>query len=98
MLIFLLLAQFETHDAKTGELLRYNADDDTVTLAELVRQERFGAGSADQKSMDAELASRIMNDKRFDANLDYMEENAERLARKKMKTDAMKRQFAVQGE
>ncbi len=31
-------------------------------------------------------------------DLDYMDDNAERLARKKMKTDAMKRAFAVNGE
>jgi hypothetical protein len=34
-----------------------------------VRQERFGAGSADQKSMDAELAGRIMNDARYDVRI-----------------------------
>jgi hypothetical protein len=28
---------------------------------------------------------------------DYMDENAERLARRKMKSDAMKRQFAING-
>ena len=30
-------------------------------------------------------------------NLDYMDDNAERLGRQKMRTDAMKRQFAIQG-
>lgn len=30
-------------------------------------------------------------------DLDYMDENAERLARRKMKSDAMKRQFAING-
>jgi hypothetical protein len=90
--------KFETRDAKTGELTRYNADDDNYTLADLVRQERFGAGSADQKNADAEMAVRITSDQAFKDNVDYMDENVERLARKKMKTDAMKRQFAVQGE
>lgn len=90
--------KFETRDAKTGELTRYNADDDDYTLADLVRQERFAAGSADQKNADAEMAVRITNDQAFKDNVDYMDENVERLARKKMKTDAMKRQFAVQGE
>lgn len=89
--------KFETRDAKTGELLRYNADDDDQSLQELVRQERFGAGSADQKNVDAEMASRIVNDQAFKDNVDYMDDNVERLARKKMKTDAMKRQFAIQG-
>jgi len=90
--------KFETRDAKTGDLLRYNADDDDHTLADLVRQERFGAGSADQKNVDAEMATRITNDAAFKDSIDYIDDNVERLARKKMKSDAMKRQFAVQGE
>ena len=90
--------KFETRDAKTGDLVRYNADDDEHTLADLVRQERFGAGSADQKSADAEMATRIIGDQSFKNSINYMDDNVERLARKKMKTDAMKRQFAVQGE
>lgn len=88
--------KFETRDEKTGDLLRYNADDDEHTLADLVRQERFTAGSADQKNADAEMANRITADQSFKDNVDYMDDNVERLARKKMKTDAMKRQFAVQ--
>lgn len=30
--------------------------------------------------------------------MDYMDDNADKLARKKMKTDAMKRAFAINGE
>ncbi|KAN0061688.1 Pre-mRNA-splicing factor cwf19 [Thecaphora frezii] len=88
--------KFETRDPKTGELLRYNQDDDTVTLADLVRQERFKGGSKDQKDLDAELASHIMHDARYEHDEDYIDENSERLARKKLKSDAMKRQFAIQ--
>jgi hypothetical protein len=47
-------------------LLRYNADDDEQSLGELVRQERFGAGSRDQKNIDAEMASAIARDGKFD--------------------------------
>ncbi|KAH8925726.1 hypothetical protein BT69DRAFT_1216194 [Atractiella rhizophila] len=83
-------------DMKTGEVLRYNKDDDSMTLEELVRQERFGGGAATQKNLDSELASRITKDGKFEDDLDYMDDNADRLARKKMKTDAMKRRFAVQ--
>ncbi|CDZ96586.1 Uncharacterized conserved protein [Phaffia rhodozyma] len=85
----------ETRDPKTGEMLRLNADDDTTTLGDLVRQERFGGGSADQKNLDAELARSIATDGKFDSNLDYMDENADKLARKKMKTDASKRLYAI---
>lgn len=57
--------QFETRDPKTGELLRYNADDDEITLGEMIRQERFGAGMADQKNLDAQFAKAIMGDGKF---------------------------------
>ncbi|KAG9010213.1 hypothetical protein FRB94_010912 [Tulasnella sp. JGI-2019a] len=85
----------ETRDPKTGEILRYNADDDSTTLGDLLRQERFGAGMADQKDMDMELAGAIMKDGKFENDLEYMDDNAEKLGRKKMRTDAMKRQFAI---
>ncbi|KAG6897766.1 hypothetical protein C0992_011435 [Termitomyces sp. T32_za158] len=87
--------QFETHDQKTGEVIRINADDDTTTLGELLRQERFGAGMADQKNLDAQFARAIMGDGKFEDDLEYLDDNAEKLSRQKMRTDAMKRQFAI---
>ncbi|KAI0279233.1 CwfJ C-terminus 1-domain-containing protein-like protein [Russula aff. rugulosa BPL654] len=86
----------ETRDPKTGEIVRYNADDDTTTLGELLRQEKFGAGMADQKNLDMQFAQSIMTDGGFVNDLDYMDDNAERLGRQKMRSDAMKRQFAIQ--
>ncbi|KAH9080441.1 CwfJ C-terminus 1-domain-containing protein-like protein [Lactarius deliciosus] len=86
----------ETRDPKTGEIVRYNADDDTTTLGELLRQEKFGAGIADQKNLDMQFAQSIMTDGGFVNNLDYMDDNAEKLGRQKMRSDAMKRQFAIQ--
>lgn len=77
-------------------MLRINADDDTVTLEELLREERFGGGAADQKNMDAEIAARIAGDGAFRDNLDYLDESAERLARKQVKTEAQKKMFAIQ--
>lgn len=56
----------ETRDPKTGEVLRLNADDDSTTLGEMLRQERFGGGMADQKDLDAELAGAIMGDGKFE--------------------------------
>ncbi|KIM24663.1 hypothetical protein M408DRAFT_26787 [Serendipita vermifera MAFF 305830] len=85
----------ETRDPKTGELVRYNEDDDTTTLGDMLRQERFGAGMADQKEADSELARAIMSDGKFQDDLEYMDDNAEKLGRKKMRSDAMKRQFAI---
>ncbi|WVQ86961.1 hypothetical protein IAS59_000680 [Cryptococcus gattii] len=86
--------KFETRD-RQGNLLRYNADDDTQSLGELVRQERFGAGSSDQKNLDAEMARAIATDGKFEDDLEYMDDNADKLARKKMKSDALKRAFAI---
>ncbi|KAG0145793.1 hypothetical protein CROQUDRAFT_93383 [Cronartium quercuum f. sp. fusiforme G11] len=88
-------SKIETRDPKTGELLRYNADDDSLSLKDLVRQERFQGGSADQKNMDAEMARSIMTDAKYENDLDYIDDNADRLAKKKMKTDASKRLFAI---
>lgn len=88
--------KFETRD-RQGNLLRYNADDDTQSLGELVRQERFGAGSSDQKNLDAEMARAIATDGKFEDDLEYMDDNADKLARKKMKSDALKRAFAING-
>jgi hypothetical protein len=59
----------ETRDPKTGEIVRYNADDDTTTLGEMLRQEKFGAGSADQKDFDGELAKAIMGDGKFEVGV-----------------------------
>ncbi|KAF8133995.1 CwfJ C-terminus 1-domain-containing protein-like protein [Boletus edulis] len=90
--------KFETRDPKTGDIVRYNADDDEITLGEMLRQERFGAGVADQKDLDAQYAKALMGDGKFENDLDYIDDNAERFARQKMRTDAMKRQFAINGK
>ncbi|KAL1950615.1 hypothetical protein VTO73DRAFT_5739 [Trametes versicolor] len=85
----------EQRDPKTGEMVRVDADDDDITLGEMLRQEKFGAGMADQKNLDAEFARAVMTDSGFQNNLDYIDDNADKLARKKIRADAMKRQFAV---
>ncbi|EIM85864.1 uncharacterized protein STEHIDRAFT_147469 [Stereum hirsutum FP-91666 SS1] len=87
--------KFETRDPKTGDIVRYNADDDTTTLGDMLRQERFGAGMSDQKDLDMQFAQSIVTDGGFKNDLDYMDDNADRLGRQKMRSDAMKRQFAI---
>jgi hypothetical protein len=62
---YLCLLKFETRDPKTGNLVRYNADDDTTTLGEMLRHEKFGGGMADQKNLDAQFAKAIMGDGKF---------------------------------
>ncbi|GAA5837692.1 hypothetical protein JCM11251_002297 [Rhodosporidiobolus azoricus] len=86
---------FQSHDPKTGEVIRLAADDDSLSLSDLVRQERFSGGANDQRSLDAEVANRIATDARYKTDLDYVDENAERLARRKMKSETVKRQFAI---
>lgn len=62
---------FETRDSK-GEVLRINPDDDTTTLGEMLRQERFGAGIADQKNLDAQFAKAIMGDGKFQVGFNLL--------------------------
>jgi hypothetical protein len=57
--------QVETRDPKTGDLIRINADDDEITLGEMLRQERFKSGPADQKNLDEEFARAITTDATF---------------------------------
>lgn len=49
--------------------MRYNEDDDTTTLGDMLRQEKFGAGMADQKDVDNQLARAIMSDGKFEVIL-----------------------------
>ena len=66
LILFVIgFVQVETHDPKTGEFVRYNADDDNTTLGDMLRQEKFGAGMADQKDFDAEFAKAIMGDAKY---------------------------------
>lgn len=92
----LSLSQFQSH-TPTGSLLASHASDVNVSLSELVRQERFSGGASDQKDMDAAMASRIAQDGRFKNDEDYLEENAEKLARGRERTGGQKKLFAVQG-
>lgn len=46
-------------------MIRVDADDDDITLGEMLRQEKFGAGMADQKNLDAEFARAVMTDSGF---------------------------------
>ena len=72
--MFVASKHYETHDRKTGEVLRINADDDTVTLGEMLRQERMGAGMADQKDLDAQYARAIMGDGKFQVRSAFTQE------------------------
>lgn len=89
--------QFESRDAQ-GNLVRYNADDDQQSLADLVRAEKFGGGSAEDKDLNKQLAGRIARDATFQNDLEYMDDMAEKLGRKKARDEDRKRMWAIQGE
>jgi hypothetical protein len=43
-----------------------------MTLGEMLRQEKFGAGVADQKDLDAQFAGAIMGDAKFEVSAGYI--------------------------
>lgn len=65
MLTHVHVQYVETRDRKTGDVIRINADDDTMTLGDMLRHERSGAGMEDQRNLDAELARAITTDGKF---------------------------------
>ncbi|TKY85808.1 hypothetical protein EX895_005349 [Sporisorium graminicola] len=87
--------EFEARDPHTGAIIRYSADDDSLSLNDLVRQEKFSAGSRWSKNPDAEIAANIVTDASYSASLDEQDSEAHRYAKKKMRSDALKRQFAI---
>ncbi|KAI8328978.1 CwfJ C-terminus 1-domain-containing protein-like protein [Chlamydoabsidia padenii] len=86
--------QYEgTHDKVTGERLRYSAADDSMSLMDMVRQER--AGSRKVNNMDMEFANRIAGDASFENNLDYMDDKADVMAAKKGMSEEQKMKYAI---
>ncbi|CAO3586095.1 unnamed protein product [Absidia cylindrospora] len=86
--------QYEgTHDKETGERLRYSAADDSMSLMDMVRQER--AGSRKVNNMDMEFANRIVTDTSYENNLDYMDDKAEVMAAKKGMSEEQKMKYAI---
>jgi hypothetical protein len=74
----------------------------------MLHQERFGACIADQKNLHAQFAKAVMGDgwlllwRNGNAAYpvpqnDYIDDNAEKLSRQEMRSDAVKRQFAIHG-
>ncbi|CAG8589437.1 5980_t:CDS:10 [Ambispora leptoticha] len=82
--------KYETHDER-GQRIRYNKDDDELTLEDLVRQERLGF----RESMDSQVASRIIKDSKFEDDLEYMDEQADKIAKTTDKTAQQKREFVI---
>lgn len=89
-----LIQLLPVRDPKTGEVVAYNAKEDTETLADLVRAERFQGGP--DQGADAMLAQSITRDAGFRANAEYMDDNVDRLAVRRDKNALSKRNFAIQ--
>ncbi|KAJ3186947.1 hypothetical protein HDU85_006984 [Gaertneriomyces sp. JEL0708] len=81
----------DTHDAK-GNRVRYSAEDDQQELFDLVLQERM-AGSDD---MDKQMASSIAADATYVNNLDYVDDNVDRLSKRRSTTEDKKRKIAIE--
>lgn len=58
-----------THDKVTGERIKYGTADESMSIADMVRQERGGGHSFD---MDMEFANRIVSDAAFQVSSNKM--------------------------
>ncbi|CAM6054813.1 unnamed protein product [Sphagnum tenellum] len=81
----------DTHD-KDGNRVRYSAEDDKHGLSDLIMQEKM-AGVHD---FDTHMAERIARDSTYVNNLDYVDDNVDRLSKRKVQSEDQKRKFAVE--
>ncbi|KAF9374292.1 hypothetical protein CPB97_012178 [Podila verticillata] len=79
-----------THDAQ-GNRVGYQGEEDSVDLQELVRREKMGL----DESMDKEFARRVTRDAAFRDDNDYMDDNADKIARTVKKTDVQMKSSAI---
>ncbi|KAF9356097.1 hypothetical protein BGX34_010102 [Mortierella sp. NVP85] len=79
-----------THDEK-GNRIGYQGEENDLDLHELVRREKLGL----EEGMDKELARRITRDAVFKDDLDYMDDNADKIARTVKKNDAQLKSAAI---
>ncbi|KAF9942046.1 hypothetical protein BGZ65_011686 [Modicella reniformis] len=79
-----------THDEE-GNRTAYQGEETDLDLHELVRREKLGL----EEGMDKELARRITRDAVFRDDLDYMDDNADKIARTVKKNDAQLKSTAI---
>ncbi|KAG0226617.1 hypothetical protein BGX31_007235 [Mortierella sp. GBA43] len=79
-----------THDEQ-GNRIGYQGEEKDLDLHELVRREKLGL----EEGMDKELARRITRDAVFKDDLDYMDDNADKIARTVKKTDSQLKSAAI---
>ena len=86
-------AEAKAVDTKRGRERGLVEQNDDMTIEDMVREERRTRGQAGGEGL--RLAERIAKDGKFDDDLDYMDENAEKLARRVQKSDINLRNTAI---
>lgn len=80
-------------DNKRGRERGHMEDNDEMTIEDMVREERRTRGQRGGEGL--RLAERIAKDGKFDDNLEYMDDNAEKLAKRIQKSEINLRNTAV---
>ncbi|CAJ2512696.1 Uu.00g008150.m01.CDS01 [Anthostomella pinea] len=80
-------------DTKRGRERGHMEQNDDMTIEDMVREERRTRGQTGGDGL--RLAERIAKDGKFDNDLDYMDENAEKLARRVQKSEINLKNSAV---
>ncbi|KAL8381543.1 hypothetical protein RB595_005696 [Gaeumannomyces hyphopodioides] len=86
-------AETKAVDTKRGRERGTVVANEDMSVDDMVREERRTRGQTGGEGM--RMAERIARDGKFDNDLDYMDENAERLAKRTHKTDAALKAAAV---
>lgn len=86
-------AEAKAIDTKRGRERGNLTENQDMTIEDMVREERRTRTQAGGEGM--RLAERIAKDARFDNDLEYMDENAEKLARRVHKSDVNLKNMAV---
>ncbi|KAJ3572654.1 hypothetical protein NPX13_g4974 [Xylaria arbuscula] len=86
-------AEAKAVDTKRGRERGLVEQNDDMTIEDMVREERRTRGQAGGEGL--RLAERIAKDGKFDDDLDYMDENAEKLARRVQKSEINLRNTAI---
>ena len=85
--------EVKTVDTKRGRERGTLVENEDMTIDDMLREERRTKGQAGGEAM--RLAERIAKDGKYDAGLDYMDENAEKLAKRVHKSDINLKNMAV---
>ncbi|KAI0126246.1 CwfJ C-terminus 1-domain-containing protein-like protein [Xylariales sp. AK1849] len=86
-------AEAKTVETKRGRERGHVEQNDEMTIEDMVREERRTRGQTGGDGL--RLAERIAKDGKFDNDLEYMDENAEKLARRVQKSEINLKNVAV---